>query len=248
MDNERFKVISTKISPDMAAVLQKVCEALGVDVYHLLQWCIYGIIRAASPQHEVLPDIQKLLTMMDMDAGWQNAFNLCSIDKLKVSQAILILEQEGHTGMGAVMIDRPFMGAPTQTDCADTILERVAQVTMGGVYRRLRLLGAEMQCKKLSEVLLSMIDAQMLLELERQDREEMQALSSYTDNGRQYAYGRKTKSKHHRTPDSVANQQMHIDFGDDDRKIADSEAEGWEGEVRQTEEPPEGMRPFGEEW
>jgi hypothetical protein len=64
------------------------------------------------------------------------------------------------------------------------------------------------------------------------------------DNGKAVAYGQKTKGLQHRTPDSVAEdhrfQQTAIQFDDYDREVADYEVQDWEGEHRQTEEPPTG--------
>ena len=53
-----------------------------------------------------------------------------------------------------------------QTECVDDILERVCEVTMSGIYRRVRQMGAEMECNNLSDVLLTMLDAQDILNAE----------------------------------------------------------------------------------
>ncbi len=255
MEKEKYNVLGTKVSPEMAEVLNKICDVMHVDVYHLLQWFVYTVVRASSPQHETSPEIQKLMTLMETDAGWQNAFNLCNPDGLRIAQCILVLEQEGHKGFGAVMIDKPFMGETAQTECVDDILERVISVTMPGINRRLHNMAKLMQCEHLSDLLLSMIDAQMIIELDKQDKEEMQGPSDYSDRGKRYAYGKKTKSKHHRTPDSVANQQQHIRFDDQDRELANDEAfsgeyrqndEAFGGEYRQNDEPPK-TNPFADE-
>ena len=235
---DRFEQIGSKIDPAMAEVLNACCDALEVDIYHLIQWFCYVIVKASAPMHALDPRIQKLMTMLESDAGWQNAFNLANPDDLNVAQVVLILEQKNHRGFGAVMIDKPFMGEATQTECVDDILERVCEVTMKGIYRRLRMLGADMDCEHLSDVLLTMIDAQDILNTEESNRYEMQGPADYADNGRRYAYGKKTKSKHHRTPDSLANSQTTIQWTDDDREIAEYEAEGWEGEIRQRDEKP----------
>lgn len=236
-EKKRFEGWGTKIDPAMAEVLNACCDALKVDGYHLLQWFCYTIIRAAAPLHELDPRIQKLLAMMESDAGWQQAFNLANPKGLKVAQAILILEQEGRKGFGAVMIDRPFFGDARQTECVDSILERVTEVTMRGIYRRLRLMGAKMDCQNLSDVLLTMIDAQTILDLDEGFRAELPGMGDHADNGRPVAYGKKTKAKQHRTPDSLARDQRII-FDDDDKEPADMEVKEWEGEHRQTEEPP----------
>jgi hypothetical protein len=181
--------------------------------------------------HELDPRIQKLLAMMESDVGWQQAFNIANPNGLKVAQAILILEQEGRKGFGAVMIDRPFFGDARQTECVDSILERVTEVTMRGIYRRLRLMGAKMDCQNLSDVLLTMIDAQTILDLDEGFRAELPGMGDYNYNGKQVAYGKKTKAKQHRTPDSVA-QDQRIKFDDYDREVADYEVQDWEGEHR----------------
>ena len=230
-ETKRFEGLGTKIDPAMYEVLNACCDALGVDVYHLLQWFAYTIIRASAPMHELDPRIQKLLAMMESDVGWQQAFNIANPNGLKVAQAILILEQEGRKGFGAVMIDRPFFDDARQTECVDTILERVTEVTMRGIYRRLRLMGAKMDCQNLSDVLLTMIDAQTILDLDEGFRAELPGMGDYNYNGKQVAYGKKTKSKQHRTPDSVA-QDQRIKFDDYDREVADYEAKDWEGEHR----------------
>ena len=238
---DRFEQIGSKIDPAMAEVLNSCCDALEVDIYHLIQWFCYVIVKASAPMHALDPRIQKLMAMLESDAGWQNAFNLANPDDLNVAQVVLILEQKNHRGFGAVMIDKPFMGASMrQTECVDDILERVTEVTMRGIYKRLRLMGAKMDCQNLTDVLLAMIDAQTMLDLDEGFRAELPGIGDYNYNGKQVAYGKKTKAKQHRTPDSVA-QDQRIVFGDYDREVADMEAQDWEGEHRQTEEPPTNM-------
>ena len=226
---ERFKVLATKISPEMAEQLNVICKSMGVDIYNLLQWFVYTLIRASSPQHELTPEIRRLMTMMESDHGWQQAFNLVNQNRLNVAQTILILEQEGRKGFGAVMIDKPFMSEARQTECVDTILERVTEVTMRGIYRRLRLMGAKMDCQNLSDVLLTMIDAQIIHNLDEDFRAELPGMGEHADNGKKVAFGKKSKAKQHRTPDSVATDQR-IKFDDYDREVSDYEAKEWEGE------------------
>ena len=227
--DERFEQLGTKIDPSMAEVLNACCDAMGVDVYHLLQWFAYVVVKASSDLHALDPRIQKLMTMLDHDAGWQNAFNLCNPDKLKVAQAILILEQEGHKGFGAVMIDKPWMGAMMrQTECVDDILERVCEVTMSGIYRRLRVMGADMECNNLSDILLTMLDVQDLLNAEERDTREGPQMGEIAPNGRAVAYGKRTKRKKHFTPDTMPTQRTI--FEDFDRDQGNEKLNDWEGE------------------
>ena len=227
--DERFEQLSTKIDPAMAEVLNACCDAMGVDVYHLLQWFAYVVVKASSDLHALDPRIQKLMTMLDHDAGWQNAFNLCNPDKLKVAQVVLILEQQGHKGFGAVMIDKPWMGAMMrQTECVDDILERVCEVTMSGIYRRLRVMGADMECNNLSDILLTMLDVQDLLNAEERDTREGPQMGEIAPNGRAVAYGKRTKRKKHFTPDTMPTQRTI--FEDFDRDQGTEKLNDWEGE------------------
>jgi hypothetical protein len=236
MDKEkRFEGLGTKIDPAMYEVLNACCDALQVDVYHLLQWFAYTIIRAAAPWHELDPRIQKVLTMLESDVGWQKAFNIANPSGLEVAQIILILQQEGRKGLGAVMIDKPYCGEARQTECVDDILETVTSVTMRGIYRRLRRIGAKMNCEQLSDVLLTMIDAQTMMDLDDSFRAEMPGLGDYTDAGQRVAFGKKTKAKKYRT---VNAEQSRIVFDDNDREVADYEVKDWEGEHAQHDEPP----------
>ena len=225
INEDKHLNMSTKISPAAAKVWNAICKSIGTDTYHILQNFIYTMIRAAADPHALNPDIQKILTMLESDAGWQKAFNLCAPNaKTKVSQVVLILEQEGRKGFGAVMVNRPFMGDATMTECSDDILERVCEVTMHGIYRRIRLLGARMGCQYLSDVLLTMIDAQTVMQLNGELQDEMPKAGDRADNGKAYAYGKKTKSKHRRTVDSLANSQQRIHFTEEDREQAEAEA------------------------
>ena len=226
---DRFEQIGSKIDPAMAEVLDACCNALGVDIYHLLQWFCYVIVKASAPMHALDPRIQKLMTMLDRDAGWQKAFNLCNPDHLKVAQVILILEQEGHRGFGAVMVDKPWMGEMTnQTECVDDILERVAEVTMSGIYRRLRLMGAELECNNLSDILLTMLDAQDIVNLDASDRAEGPQMGDIAPNGKAVAYGKRTKRKKHYSPDTMP--VTGTLFDDIDHESPAEPLKDWEGE------------------
>lgn len=230
--NRKYIVKNTKICTSLDQVFDRLCEIKGSDTYHVLQWFAYTFIRASSPLHELSPEIQKLMTLMECEYSWQHAFNLCNPDGLKVSQVVLILEQQKKKGFGAVMVDKPFMDSARQTECVDDIVERMLEVCMPGVWRRLRLLAAEMQCTHLSDLLITMIERQRDINLEDADRAEMTGPGNYTDFGRVYEYGRKTKSVHHKTIKENEAKPQKIQFKPEDTP----------------EEFEPDFRPFGEEW
>ena len=136
-NNQNFEPKGTKISPAMAVVWDAVCEALGTNTYDLIQQFIYAMIRAASEQHDKSPEIQRLMDALDLDPGWQNAINLCAPNgKLKISQMVLIVEQEDKQGFGMVMLNKPYMGDVTQTENVNLIIERVLEVGLKKIYRK----------------------------------------------------------------------------------------------------------------
>lgn len=224
---EKFEPMGTKISPSAAVVWNAVCEALETDTYHLLQQFIYAMIRGASEQHEKSPEIERLMQALDLDAGWQNAINLCAPNgKLSIAQMILIVEQEGKKGFGAVMLDKPFMGECQQTENVDRIFERLTEVIFKRTYMKLREAGQMMKVKSQRELLETMADATILQELNEGFAREMPGMGEHAYNGRTYGgYGKKTKAKQKRTPDSVAEDkryhQPRIVFDDYDRTTTD---------------------------
>jgi hypothetical protein len=195
----------------------------------------YVLCKASSPMHELSPEIRKLMTMMEADASWAEAFNLANPNELDVAQVILILQQRGKHGFGAVMIDKPWMGMkpkmvddldpmrgdPQMTENVDDILERVTEVCMHGIYRRLRLIGAEHDCKNLSDILLTMVDAQTIIDMDEASKVEMQGEAMYDVRGRRIEYGKKTKGFKHRTPDSLDPNRNRLLFQDIDHETGE---------------------------
>lgn len=228
MSKDNYELLQTKISPQQAELLDAICNVLGVNTYQIFQMFFYTLCKASAPMHELSPEIRKIMTMMETDAGWAEAFNMANPDKLEVAQAVLILQQPGKKGFGAVMIDKPFISEARMTECVDDILERVCEVTMHGIYRRLRLIGAEHDCTNLSDILLTMVDAQTVLDMDEASKVEMKGEALYDCYGRPIKYGARTKAKQHRTPDSVAMdqriRQTTIQFDEFDREAADQEA------------------------
>lgn len=208
--------VSVKLQESQVKLLNAICNALGVNSYQIFQMFFYTLIRASAPMHELSPEIRKIMTLMETDAGWAEAFNLANPNHLDVAQCILILQQEGKRGFGAVMVDKPFMSESHMTECVDTILERVTQVTMHGIYRRLREFGARHECANLSDILLTMIDADTIEWLAEQDQIEMKGEAKYDHRGRRIEYGKRTKAKQHRTPDSY-DRDHRLRFDDFDR-------------------------------
>lgn len=233
--NKGYSVISTKVSPETADQLDAICLAMGVDKYHIFQWFVQALVRMASPHHQLSPDIQKLMAVLESSVSWQKAFNICAPRKeIDISQMVLILQQKDKEGFGAIMLDKPFMGECRQSECVDDIIERTIEVCLPGVYRRLRRLAVDMDCQSISDLLITLIDSQSILDLDKENAAQMQGPSNFHDFGKEVSYGERTKQKKRKGVDMYDKQQTHIVFTDEDAELAELEAKGF--------------RPFGNEW
>ena len=110
--------LSVKVSKETYDLLNILAEGMehGTNANDLLKMFVQAFIESAKHTGPVSPDMQLLLDMLKMDAGWQNAFNLADVKtESEVAQVVLILQQPGRKGFGLTMIDRPFMGDARQT-------------------------------------------------------------------------------------------------------------------------------------
>ena len=224
-----MKNVSTKVPVWVAELLNLICASRGTDIYGLLKLVLEFIIETAKVSGPVPPQMQTILHMLKMDVDWNRAFAFSDpTAQIDVAQVILILQQhdgkQPRKGFGLAMIDKPFLPGetPKMTLCVDDILERVAEVSMKGLYRDLRQVGIALQTDSLRETLTMMCDAQMLSHLNELDAEEMPGVGDFHDFGRHIEYGKKHKRKPHRTPDSVANSQQRIRFDEDDATTTDT--------------------------
>ena len=231
------KNVSTKVPVWVAELLNIICASRGTDIYGLLKLVLEFIIETAKVSGPVPPQMQTILHMLKMDVDWNRAFAFSDpTAQMDVAQVILILQQhdgkQPRKGFGLAMIDKPFMGHATYTTCVDDILERVAEVSMKGLYKMLRMIGVHLESQSLRETLTIMCDAQSIVNLEEQDRNELPGYGDRHDYGKAIEYGRKFKRKPRRTPDSLANSQQSLLFDDFSREFNHAPTKEWEGEQR----------------
>ena len=246
--------ISTKVPPHVADFLQVFAAAKGTDIYGLLQLFVQTIIRAAKCETELPPSTKLLMHMLEIDKDWNRAFNFSSPSAMTdVAQVILVLQQHDgkgdsrrpRKGFGLMMIDKPALpgSKPKVTYCVDDILERVAEVSMQGLYKELRQIGVKAKTKSLRETLMQLCDAYKITLMDEEMEEELPDLGNYHDFGRVVEWCNKMKQRKHRTPDSLANSQQRSLFDDFDRETGMDEGNNTAADV----EDAMGCKPFGEE-
>ena len=232
--DDGFVTVATKVPPHVAELLNIIAQSKGTDIYGLLQLFVQTIIRAAKCETALPPHLKLLMHMLEIDSDWNRAFSFASPSaQTDVAQVILVLQQhdrEGakgrpRKGFGLVMIDHPLIpgSKPRCTYCVDSIMERVAEVSMPGIKKDIDEMGRRLHTHSLRETLTLMADAQLLQSLADADRDELPQLGNYSDFGRVIEYRERAKALKRRTPDGEANRQQRIMFDDFDRDLADME-------------------------
>ena len=225
--------ISCKIPAKWLPLLQMICELKKTNLNNLLKMCIEFLIETAKVTTEASADMKVLMHQMRVDANWQKMFNFLTNSELTVNQVILVLQQldgnKPREGFGLAMFDRPFCGDSKQTLCVDTIVERVLEVAMGfSNYWDLRKIARHFEAETIREALIRMVDAQVIINLDESDANELPGMGDLAPNGKPLAYGKRTKRKKHFTPDTMPTQASL--FGDIDHNAQAPELEDWEGE------------------
>ena len=236
--NEKFENVSTKVAADVKEQLNRILADMGLNEYQWLQLMIEVTIRMMDDRHNLSATMAKMIQMFRMVPGFKDAASLVDANaEGQIDGAIYFVNVKGKKGYKPVMVERTwFDGQWNETHNVRDIVECVIERCAPDSYMKLREHMQDLECESVFECLMTMVDAYQLVrpELEIQSLFEDQR----TDCGKDYAYGRKTRAKQHRTPDSVADdhryQQTHIVFDDDDKELADIEAgykpEEWEGE------------------
>lgn len=239
--DEYFDLVQTKVPKHIKQLIDILAAQRGLSSYELLQLLINGFITAAKASGPLSPELKTIIEAIKIDSSWRNAFSFTGISSTtEIEQAILVLRQKdihGHPkdGYGIAMIDRPFCGDTTMTVCVDDIFERVVKVSMPGLYKRLDKVGKRLFCNSMRETLTLLAELMNDSLDKEEERAEMPGYGEHHDFGKKIEYGNKSKQFPHRTPDSLANSQLHIVFDEFDREVADMEVQDWEGEHRQTD-------------
>ena len=222
--NATFSVKVTQATYDLVNIL---CEGLqhstnGNDLFKVF---IRTFIESARHDGPLSEDMKTFLNLLKIEPGWHKAFNFADASATtEVAQVILILQQEGKKGFGLTMIDKPWMGEPTQTMCVDDILERVLKVSMPGLYKRLAAIGDKCCSNSMRETLTLICEYMLDYLKKEEDQAELPGYGEHHDYGKAIEYGKRTKRKPHYSPDTAPTQQT-IHFNDSDKQLSEEEAQ-----------------------
>ena len=224
---EGYELLQSKVSTKAAERLNRIARNRGTTTYGLIQLVCQFLIRTASGEYNLSDEINRLLTLFHLEPGWKDAYNSCDpTADTEIAQEILILQQPGRRGFGAVMVNKPFMGAWTETECVDDIIERIIEVCAPGVHKRLKRLCEIHESESILELLVLLTDAQVIVDLDEANRQEIQQADNIMSNGRAMVYGARTRRKKHYDPDTMPQQIVFEDF---DRDMGTEQLDEMEG-------------------
>jgi hypothetical protein len=108
------------------------------------------------------------------------------------------------------------------------IFERLFNILLPELYMKLFRAMALLECSRVSEVINMLVDAEIIERMNDEYRREFED-AGRTDNGKQIAYGQRTRRRHHRTPDSY-DSDSRLHFDDIDHDAPAPPLNDWEGE------------------
>ena len=241
--------VATKLSRTAAERLARIAKHKGMTIYELIQMVCDTLIRYMDDRHNLSEEMERAMSIFEHMTGWADALNLADPTVQKeVAQAVYIFQDEDakKRGFRAVMVSKPFMGIWEEDQNVMHIFERIFNICMPELYMKLFRARIILECETVSEVINRLCDAEIIEQMNADYRRDFED-ANRTDGGKTINYGAKTKGLQHRSPDSLAIDQR-IRFDDFDRETANNETQDCEGKNRQTDTPPDGIRPYDVEW
>lgn len=215
-ENDKFQVLSTKVSPRAFKILKRLADKKGLKIYELLQICVDCLVRYTSDQYNLTPELEKVMGIFEHMIGWAGALNIADPTvQTTISEATYYLTADGKKGTRAVHVNRPFFGQWQQDENIQHILDRTLENLVPERYRRLRLLAVENNCSSILELIDLLIERNGSdTENDRQIREGFEDCNR-GENNHAVEYGQRTRRKKHYSPDTMPSEQT-INFSPDD--------------------------------
>jgi len=222
--DDKHVVVATKLSRTAAEKLARIAKAKGLTIYELIKMVCDTLIRYMDDRHNLTAEMEQAMSIFEHMVGWADALNLADPTVQKeVAQAVYILQDADgkRKGFRATMVSKPFMGIWDETNNVMQIFERLFNILLPELYMKLFRARIILECNNVTEVINTLLDAEIIQHMNDDFRRSFED-AGRSDNGREIAYGNKAKSKQHRTPDSIA-QDQRIKFDDYDKDLAETE-------------------------
>lgn len=160
-DNEKYQVLSTKVSNHTYRRLNKLARRKGMAIYEIVQMVCDTLVRYMDDRHNLTEEMEQAMAVFEHLEGWRDALNLAdpNVTKIVGEATYFLFDEAGKRhGCRAVHVTKPFFGQWTQEANIQRILERTICLLMPERYRRLRMLAIDMECNTVLELIDRMID------------------------------------------------------------------------------------------
>lgn len=160
-DKAKYEMMQTKVRPVIYAKVKRIAKRMGLTDYVIIQMMVDCIVRYMDSQHNLTPEMEKIMAIFEHMEGWGNAFNHAdpTVKRIVGEAVYFLFDEEGKKkGCRAVHVTKPFFGNWSEDMNIQHILERVICLMMPERYRRLRALAVDMDCSSLLELFDHLID------------------------------------------------------------------------------------------
>ena len=154
-------MMQTKVSPFAWRILNMIERQKGISNYRFAQLVFDTIIRYCDKQHNLSPEMERVMSVFDHLDGIRGQFTLADhTAEWTVGEAIYFLyDRNGNRhGTRAVHVTIPFFGQSKEDANIQHIIERVFELIVPELYRRMRIAITEEGCNSLLEYLQLTID------------------------------------------------------------------------------------------
>lgn len=156
LDRSNSDTISCKIGGKEHEYIRRLCEdKLGCTLNEGLQMCVDVLRRYMEDRHNLSPELQQMIDLFEGFRNWDKHINLAEpLSRKFIVAAIYILAQPDRVGRRMVMADGKQNDLfAYETVNMQTILDTFMESYDERLYRELRLVGANMGCTSICEIL-----------------------------------------------------------------------------------------------
>lgn len=187
-------IISTRVDAETFARLKSICQQRGISMYDLLQLFCMTIVRYMDDDHNLSEDLRRVMQLLGDPTQWRRMNTLMEqTADMQLMEQYGILRRKNRHGDIVCHVSSPMMGEQHITYNVADIFDRFLHSLMPDLYRRIQLLGEEMQTRDVLDTVRQMTDEMLNDPYEACIREEFENNDWVTNSQRQRKPEDKTK-------------------------------------------------------
>ena len=151
-------LLQTKVSPEMYARLEGICQKYGYSIFKMLRMFSDCIVRFMDDGHNLSEDLLRIIRMFEGLPGWKKSICIAENEEdMEIVEAFYVLRSPNRDGVRLVHVERPFLNGDAENWIASyniqRMLERFIELINPSLYRLCRLLGADLGTESLFDTI-----------------------------------------------------------------------------------------------